>query len=255
MPPRLATFLDGVRNELPILFGVFPFGMIYGVLALEAGIPPFEAQAMSAIVFAGSSQMILAQLFRSATPTLVMLLTIFVVNLRHALYSASLAPHIQHLSMRWKLLLSYLLTDEAYAVSIVHYQLLGAQEASSGPNSVQALGQLRSSDQDGASERFARAHWFVLGAGLALWTTWQVSTALGIFLGAVIPDTWGLDFTLALTFIALVAPSINDRPAAVAMLVAGVTSLLSYGLPYRLGLILSAICGVGVGLWVEERRL
>lgn len=253
MHPRQATFLDGIRNELPILVGVFPFGMIYGVLALEAGLPPFEAQAMSTILFAGSSQMILTQLFRTATPTLVMLLTIFVVNLRHALYSASLAPYIQHLPLKWKLILSYLLTDEAYAVSVIHYQLLDVQNISSGSVALPAEGRSQVGDPDDVSEYYPRAHWFVLGAGLALWTTWQVSTALGIFLGAVIPDAWGLDFTLALTFIALVAPSIKDRPATVAMLVAGVISLVGYGLPYRLGLILSAICGVSAGLWVEER--
>ena len=114
-----SEFLFGVRDELPILLGVIPFGMIYGILALSAGLNPFDAQAMSAVVFAGSAQFMLAQLVKSGTPALVMIMTGFVINLRHALYSASLAPYTRHLSPFWKTVLSYLLTDEAYAVTVL----------------------------------------------------------------------------------------------------------------------------------------
>ena len=114
------SFWAGVRAELPLLIGVAPFGMIYGVLALNAGLSPAPAQMMSSIIFAGSAQFITAQLLREAAPGLVIVLTIAVVNLRHMLYSASMAPYLQALPMRWKALLSYLLTDEAYAVTILH---------------------------------------------------------------------------------------------------------------------------------------
>ena len=115
-------FLAGVRAELPILLGVAPFGMIYGALAIGAGLPRGAAQAMSAIVFAGSLQFVATQLFATGAPWLVLLLTTFIVNLRHMLYSASLAPYLHKLPARWKWLLAYLLTDEAYAPTILHYR-------------------------------------------------------------------------------------------------------------------------------------
>jgi predicted branched-subunit amino acid permease len=116
-----SQFFAGARAELPILLGVAPFGMIYGILALGAGLSPLAAQAMSSIVFAGSAQFMLVQLVGMGTPALVMILTGFVINLRHALYSASVSPHTLGLNPVWKGLLSYLLTDEAYAVAILHY--------------------------------------------------------------------------------------------------------------------------------------
>jgi len=114
--------LAGVRAESPLLVGVFPFGLIYGALALSSGLAPFPAQMMSSIVFAGSSQFVAAQLIHDSAPGLVIVLTIAVVNMRHMLYSASVAPYIEHLPTRWKALLAYLLTDEAYAATIIHYE-------------------------------------------------------------------------------------------------------------------------------------
>lgn len=99
--PR-SEFLSGVRAELPILLGVIPFGMIYGALAVGAGLPPDAALAMSSIVFAGSAQFVGTQLIGAATPGIVVVLTTFVVNLRHMLYSASVAPHVGHLRPVWK---------------------------------------------------------------------------------------------------------------------------------------------------------
>jgi len=223
-------FFSGVQAELPLLVGVFPFGMIYGVLALAAGMPPALAQAMSAVVFAGSSQFLAVNLIAGGAPGLVIILTIVVVNLRHALYSASVAPHLRRLSPLWKLLLAYLLTDEAYAVAITHY--IEPAETTALP---------------------ANRHWYFLGAGLTLWTAWQVSTALGIFLGAQVPESWSLDFTLALTFIALLVPNIKDKAGGLAALSAGVTAVLASGLPYKLGLIVAALVGILVGLWSERR--
>lgn len=222
---RLSLFLAGIKAELPLLIGVFPFGLIYGVLALEAGIPASAAQAMSAIVFAGSSQFITTQLVGNGTPAFVMVLTIFIVNLRHALYSASIAPYISKLSNGWKGLLAYLLTDEAYAISITYYDRIGTQPAS---------------------------HWFFLGAGVALWSTWQASTGMGILVGAVLPTTWSLDFTLSLTFIALVMPYLKDRPSLGAALVAGIVAVLGNNLPYKLGLVAAALVGILVGILLEK---
>jgi len=222
----LKEFIFGARAELPILLGVAPFGMIYGVLATAAGISALNAQAMSSVVFAGSSQFMLVQLQELGTPAIMMILTGLVINLRHALYSASIAPHTRHLSTVWKLILSYLLTDEAYAVAIMRYR---------------------------ESDPIRHKHWYFLGAGLALWTCWQISTAAGIFLGTQVPPEWGLDFTLALTFIALAVPAINDRPSLLSAASAGATALLAWNLPYKLGLIAAAMVGIAVGIWSEKR--
>jgi 4-azaleucine resistance transporter AzlC len=220
-------FWNGVRAEFPLLVGVFPFGMIYGALALNAGLSTLASQLMSSIVFAGSSQFVTAKLVHDAAPGLVIILTIAVVNLRHMLYSASLAPYLKNLSLKWKILLSYFLTDEAYAPSILKYEKEGITPTS---------------------------HWFLLGAGFSLWFIWQVSTALGIFLGTAIPESWSLDFALPLTFIAMVVPALKNRPMIAAALSAGLVALLAYHLPFKLGLILAALTGIVVGTILESRK-
>ena len=227
MSEKSKHFWAGVRSEIPLLIGVIPFGLIYGALALKSGLSPAASQMMSSMVFAGSAQFITAQLVHDNTPGFVIVLTIAVVNLRHMLYSASLAPYIASLSTRWKVLLSYLLTDEAYAPTILHYEKAGIT-----PD----------------------AHWFWLGAGSALWVSWQTSTAVGIFLGAAIPESWSLDFALPLTFIAMVVPVLKDRPAIAAALSAGIVALVAFALPYKLGLILAALVGILVGTILEGRQ-
>ncbi len=227
-PSAQQEFLLGIKDELPILLGVIPFGMIYGILALSAGLSTTEAQAMSVVVFAGSAQFMLVQLIGIGTPVPVMILTGFVINLRHALYSASIAPHVHKLNPAWKTLLAYLLTDEAYAVAITHYNY----------------------NRPGSG---MRKHWYFLGAGLALWGSWQASTAVGVFLGAQVPPGWPLDFTLALTFIALLVPNLEDRPSVLAAVSAGVVSILAAGLPYKLNLLVAALVGIVVGLWSEGK--
>jgi len=205
--------------------------MIYGALALNAGLSAFASQMMSSMVFAGSAQFITAQLVSEAAPGFVIIMTIAVVNLRHMLYSASLAPYLRHLSTKWKVLLSYLLTDEAYAPSILHYEKEGLKPFS---------------------------HWFLFGAGLALWINWQLSTAIGIFLGARIPNELQLDFALPLTFIAMVvpvlyvAPILKKIPMISATLSAGIVAILANDLPFKLGLILAALVGIIVGTFLEK---
>ena len=220
------AFKSGVVAQLPILLGVIPFGMIFGALAITAGLSPLEAQGLSIFLFAGSAQFIAVRLILELTPVLVILLTVLVVNLRHILYSASIAPYIDGLSRRWKIALSWLLTDEAYVVAIGHY----------------------------AKSADAYSHWFFLGTGMTLWVTWQLSTLAGILLGAAIPDTWSLDFALPLTFISLIFPQLKDRPNLVAALVSGVSALLLNPLPYKLGLLLAATLGILSGMLVHHRN-
>ncbi|GHO83587.1 AzlC family ABC transporter permease [Dictyobacter formicarum] len=222
-----SEFLHGIRDELPILFGALPFGMVYGVSAISAGIPASIAQAMSFIVFAGSAQFVIVQLIAAGTPALVVVLTAFIVNIRHVLYSASVSSYTRKLHPLWKWLLAYLLTDEAYAVTILHYQ---------------------KPEDDGHKHRY------FLGAGLALWTTWQLSTAVGIFLGGHIPASWSLDFTSTLTFIALVVPALKDRVSTAAALASALTALLVIALPLKLGIAVAALIGIAVGLTLELKK-
>ena len=226
-PGRRAEFWQGARAELPILLGVAPFGLIFGALALSARLTPAQAQAMSSIVFAGSAQFIAAQLMGAGASGAVILLVVFVVNLRHALYSASVAPYLGQLSAGWKAVLAYLLTDEAYAVTIMRFRRV-----------------------DGSPHR----HWYALGAGLTLWVCWQISTALGIFVGAQIPQTWPLSFALPLTFIALVVPALRDRASLVAAIVAALVGLLAAGFPYKTGLVVAALVGIVAGMTIEMRQ-
>jgi len=223
---RLNEFFSGIVSELPLLLGVVPFGVIYGVLALQAGLPPLMAQNMSWVVFAGSAQFTITQLVSDGVPAFVIILTGFVINLRHALYSASLGPYVRKLSTSWKLLLGYLLTDEAYGVTIMRYN--------------------REDDSP-------YKHWFFLGCGFTLWLGWQISTAVGIFLGTKIDSSWALDFALPMTFIALVVPMIKDRAGLAAAVTGGMVSILASGLPYKLGIIAAAIIGIAVGLWSERK--
>jgi 4-azaleucine resistance transporter AzlC len=231
MPSRRDAFLGGVKAVLPILLGVSPFGLMYGVLALSAGLPAMLVLAMSSIVFAGSAQFVGAQLLGVGAPAIVILSTTFIVNLRHILYGASIAPHFAHLSLKWKCALAYLLTDEAYAVSITRFV-----------------------ERTAISVDSPHKHWYFLGAGLAQWSAWQASTLAGIVLGARIPAGWGLEFTVALTFIALVVPTVIDRASTAAALSAGIVATLALGLPYKLGIIVAAITGVIAGLVVEGWR-
>lgn len=226
-PTRRREFFAGARAEAPILLGVAPFGVIFGALAIAAHLPRVASQAMSAVIFAGSAQFIAAQLFGAAAAGLVIVAVVFVVNLRHALYSASIAPHVRHLGPVWKATLAYLLTDEAYAVVITHYNEPGDP---------------------------TRKHWFFLGAGLTLWAGWQLSTAAGILLGARIPEDWPLAFMLPLTFIALVVPTLRERATISAALVAGLVGFATMNFPLRTGLLVAALVGIATGLLIEGRR-
>ena len=214
-----------MRGQLPLLFGVAPFGMAYGAYAVESGLSSSLTQAMSAIVFGGASQFVAVQLIASGVPGGMIVLATLLVNLRHMLYSASLAPSVEHLGLRWRWLLAYLLTDEAYAVSMTRVSRGGE-----GPN----------------------RHWFILGAGFALWATWQVTTSLGIFLGAAVPDSWSLDFALPLTFLALLMPVLTSRAALAAAAVAGVVAVAGFDWPYGVALVAAIVAGLVAGVGAER---
>ncbi len=227
---RRGEWWAGARALAPMLLGVAPFGLIYGVLAVNAGMPAWLACAMSAIVFGGASQMILTQLWAAGTPALLIAVTVAMVNLRHALYSATMAPSLAHLPRRWKTLIAYLLTDEAFAAMT-----------------------RRLVDDDG-HKRYR--HWFFFGAGFALWASWQVSTLAGVLVGAQVPRDWPLDFFLPLTFIAIIVPGIKRRSHAAAALVATALAVACFGMPHKLGLMVAALGGIAAGMLLlgKERQ-
>jgi 4-azaleucine resistance transporter AzlC len=225
---RVSEFLAGCRDEAPLQLGVIPFGMLYGIGALAAGMPVWLAQLTSMLVFAGAAQLVIVQMLAAAAGALPIGLTAVLLNLRHMLYSASVAEHVRHLPRRWRVLLAYLLTDEAYAVAILRY----ARPAGPGPD-------LR--------------HWYFLGCGLTLWGCWQLSTALGIAFGARIPPEWDIDFAVPLTFIALLTLLVKERAGQAAALVAALAVLALAALPYRLGLVLAIVLGLLAGAAVARR--
>jgi 4-azaleucine resistance transporter AzlC len=213
----------------PLVVGATPFGILFGTLAVKSGLSIAGALAMSAFVFAGSAQFISLGLLAAGTPVPLILLTTLVVNLRHILYAVSLLPHMRGLSQRWRLVIGFWLTDESFAVAIARYN---------------------------QSDRSPYKHWYYLGAALFMYANWQLSTAIGIWLGQQLPDAtqWGLDFAMSVTFIGMVVPYVITVPMLATVLAAGITALLAHSLPHQLGLLVAALVGVIAGFTVEQLR-
>jgi 4-azaleucine resistance transporter AzlC len=218
---RSTPFGDGVRSVAPILIGVIPFGLIAGIAAVEAGLEPVQAFALSPVVFAGASQLAMIDLLTRDAAAVVIVATALVINARFAMYSASLAPEFRSLSPVRKAVGGYILTDQSFAVSVVRF----------------------GEHAEGLDERFS----FYMGASLALWTTWQISSLIGVVVGAGIPESWALDFAIPLVFMALLFPAIRDRGDAVAALTAGAAAVAFFGLPLNLGLLAAAALGLVAG--------
>ncbi|TVQ19387.1 MAG: branched-chain amino acid ABC transporter permease [Leptolyngbya sp. DLM2.Bin15] len=217
--------LSGMRGILPLVIGAVPFGIIFGTLASGSGLSAAGAMGMSVFVFAGSSQFIALGLLASGTAIPLVIVTTIVVNVRHLLYSISMMPHLRHDSLAWKLLLSFWLTDENFAVAIARYN-----QADSSPHK----------------------HWYSLGAGVLMYSNWLLCTGLGITLGQQIPTNLGLDFAMAVTFIGMVIPYVVTRPMGIAVGVAGSVALLAHGLPHQLGLMVASLVGILAGAIAES---
>jgi 4-azaleucine resistance transporter AzlC len=227
---RSQEFTQGARDMLPMLLGAIPFGIIFGSLAGAAGLSVWQTLGMSLLVFAGSAQFIALSLLGAGVGLAVLLLTTAVVNLRHALYSASLQPFVRHLPARWRVPLAFWLTDEAYAVVQHRYAELDAS-----PNK----------------------HWYFLGAALAMYVNWQLCTLVGVIFGQNVPNlgAWGLDFAMLATFIGIVVPMLRNRPQVAAALSAAAVALVCHELPYKLGLLAAAFSGIVVGVALERRAM
>ncbi len=225
---RSTEFIHGARDIVPMIVGAIPFGIIFGTLAGAAGLSAWQTLGMSLLVFAGSSQFIAITLLGGGAGAAVVLLTTFVVNLRHALYSATLQPFVRHLPTRWRMPLAFWLTDEAFAVV-----------------------QHRYAEKDDSPHK----HWYFFGAALAMYLNWQLCTLVGVIFGQAVPNlaAWGLDFAMLATFIGIVVPMLRDKPQVAAALVAGAVALACQGLPYKLGLMAAALSGIAVGVVLERR--
>jgi predicted branched-subunit amino acid permease len=197
------------------------------VAAIAAGLTPLQGVALSVLAFSGIAQLVAMQLIAVGSPLPLTLAAATVVSLRLLMYSASLAPHIAHLDQRWRVLLSYLMTDQSFATTVARYSEPG--------------------------ERRHR-HWHFLGSSLTLWVTWQLAVIAGVLAGAGVPGDWSLDFVVVLTFVALLVPVIRTRADLAAAVVAAVVALAAAGLPYRLSLIVGSVAGIGVGMAIELTR-
>ena len=225
---RSSEFWNGVKATFPLVVGAVPFGIVFGALAVNAGLSPAGTLGMSLFVFAGSSQFIAAGLFAAGVGTGTIILTTLVVNLRHALYAMTLAPHMKYLPQKWLLPLGFWLTDESFVVT------------------AQRFNQTDSS---------AYKHWFFFGSAVFMYSNWQICTYIGLIAGQAIPDpgSWGLDFAMVATFIGILVPMVENRSVLAAVVVSGAVAVLTHSLPNQLGLFIAAILGVAAGVIIERR--
>lgn len=220
------AFLRGMRDGAPFLLVVAPFGMLFGVVAREAGWNMAEIIGMSVLVIAGASQFTALQLMEENAPLVVAILAATAVNLRHAMYSASLAPHLGAASLWKRALVAYFLVDQTYGTAINRYTLEPGMAA---------------------PEKLA----FFLGVAAAICPWWYVFTVVGALAGSAIPAGLALDFAVPITFIALFAPALRSLPHLAAAFVSVVVALLLAGLPYAGGLLFAALVAMATGAAVE----
>lgn len=223
---RSAFFL-GLREQVPGAIGNMPFGLIVGAASTSAGMDPWLAIGMSIIVFAGAAQLAAIQLMAQNAPAAIVVLTVLVVNLRMAMYSAAVAPFFRHLSPGRRWLFAYLLTDHAFALMTARFT---------------------------PDKNTENCDAYYLGATSFMWLAWQVALAVGVFAGTLVPARWSLDFAIPLVFLSLVLPALQTREHWAAAIAAGVAASFTTSMPLRLGLISAAMVGVVVGAWLDARR-
>jgi len=213
MNNKIKTLGKGIIDVSPLMIPVVPFGIIYGVIGMDLGIGPYMTLGLSIIVFGGASQIVLLQLFSGGASSLVILSSVGAVNSRHLLYGAVLSEHLSSLKLSWKIVLSYVMTDQAFAVSNNYF---------------------KRNNKDN--------HYHLLGSGFTCWTIWQISTILGIVLGSVVPEELGLNFTISLTFLALLISDFRKFKNIIVMLVSGIVATIGYNtIPFKAYIIVAAL--------------
>jgi branched chain amino acid efflux pump len=231
-----AELAAGTRSIAPMLIGIIPFGLVAGATPVALGLGGGVSIGLSTIVFAGASQLAAADALGDGASAAVAVIAACTINLRLMLYSASLAPHLAEVPLRRRLFVGYLLTDQAYAVSIVRWTKEADDEAAGGPPA------------PGLDHKLP----FYFGAALTLWGTWQVCTIVGIFIGSALPDSLPLDFAVPLVFLVLLVPAITSRPSAVAAMVGGGAALLAdQAGANHLSVLFGALAGIAAGAVTE----
>jgi predicted branched-subunit amino acid permease len=216
-----------MRDVSPILLGIAPFGLIFGVTAAAADVNHLAAWASSFIVFAGASQLAIVGVMGTGGAAVAALLTAIVINSRHLMYSADLGRYTGDVPIGIRARMAYVLTDQAYLVTATRFT-------------------------DPASSESIVGYYF--GAALSLYITWQITTTSGFLLGNFIPETWKLKFAIPMVFLALLVFSVKSKPGLLAAVVGGSVAVATVGLDYQLGLMCGAVSGIIAGL-VSERWL
>jgi 4-azaleucine resistance transporter AzlC len=230
MPSSSATraFWRGVRDALPFLLVIGPFAVVFGVVATEAGLDLAQTMAFSVLVIAGASQFAAVQQLTEAAPTIVVILTALAVNLRMAMYSAALLPHLGAAPLWQRACVAYLNFDQSYAMSVAEYE------------------------RDPRMDLGERVGYF-FGVCLPVAPSWYLLTLAGALAGQRIPPEYALDFAMPITFIAIMAPMLRTL-AHVAAAATSVTAALALAvIPYNAGLLIAAVLAMAVGAATELR--
>lgn len=227
-----SALIEGMRDGMPFLLVIAPFGLLFGVVGTEAGLNLAEVMGFTVLVIAGSAQFTAVQLMSEEAPTLIVVLTALAVNLRMAMYSASLVPHLGKAPFWQRAIVSYLNVDQAYAVSIDRYE---------------------KSPQMPLREKF----FYFIGVMSLIAPVWYFVTWVGAVLGKRIPPEYALDFALPITFLALVAPAIKSLPHLLAAFLSAVLTILFFWMPSGIGLLIAAaiamMAGAELEAWLEKQ--
>ncbi|WP_136441750.1 AzlC family ABC transporter permease [Pacificoceanicola onchidii] len=224
----MSSYWRGVRDGIPFLLVVVPFAALFGVIATEAGLSVFETLSFSVVVIAGAAQFTAMQLMTDNAPTVVVLISALAVNLRMAMYSASITPHLGPLPFWKRAVVGYFLVDQTYAASVLEYD--------------------RKPDMT-VSEKFA----YFLGVVTPICPPWYAATIAGAYMGNIIPANLGFDMVLPIAFLAMLGPALRTRAHVFAALAATALALLFAWVPYNLGLLIAGIGGMIVGAEAERR--
>jgi len=216
---------DGIKAMAPLLLGVVPFGLIFGVTAASTAVGGVLGFLTSPIIFGGAAQLVAVQLIDEGAAAIVVVTTALVVNSRHVMYSAAMAEPFRAFPTPWRWSLPYLLTDQAFVLASARW----------------------ATEEDPVYRR-----WFFLSTGLSLWIAWQTATAVGVLVGAGIPAWWSLDFAIPLVFLALLTSSVKGRAGLAAAATAGVVAVVAAGMPWNVGLTVAAAAGITAGITVRR---
>ncbi len=223
-----SAILRGARGSAPFLLALGPFSFLFGVVATEAGLSVAEVMGFSVLVIAGAAQLTALQLMADQAPTVIVLISALAVNLRMAMYSASLAPWLGAAPLWQRAFAAYLVVDNSYA---------------------QSLAQFESAPEMPLGERVR----YFFGTMLLVAPGWYIGTLLGALVGREIPEALALDFAVPITFLAIVVPALRTLAHVAAAVTAVVLGLAFSGLPYSLGLLPAAMIAMVVGAEIERR--